>query len=191
MTIIKSILFFPSLLFGVIQLNAQTHQSTFSIKDFRGCWQLKDMVYESNGGRYGPKDVDKLVGAIVCFNKEPIDILGDTIFQAQFSLEKESTKNYIVRNFEVFQHIEKWFKITADSLYVIKLISGTNITPDSTGRIRQSEAYNFEFAYDGNYLYLPLNGGFFRFTKCALKNPDDNHKKSSKSIKAFQEIQEA
>jgi hypothetical protein len=153
------------MLLVMFKSNAQPARAVFTLKDFKICWQLKDMVYQSNGGSYDSLAVKKIVGNIFCFNSEMSNILGDTIIHAKYSLKKESTTKYIVRNFQVFENIYKWFKIKEDSLYVIKLASGISLTKDSKVKIKRIKAYPYEFAYDGEFLYLPSNGGFFRFTR--------------------------
>lgn len=145
------------------QLNAQSVKLRFSLKDFKSCWQLKDMVYEENGGSYGDDDVQKLKGKVICFNKDTVNVLSDTITNAKYSIAKESTETFTVRQFQVFKNIPKWFKITADTLYIIKLHGKYN-TEDSLGNPNQSNT-DYEFAYDGKYLYFPYNGALFRLTK--------------------------
>lgn len=154
-----------TLIFVMLKSNAQQARTIFTLKDFKTCWQLQDMVYQSNGGSYDSVVIKKIVGSILCFNTEMSNILGDTIIQAKYSLKKESTTRYIVRNFQVFENIYKWFKIKEDSLSVIKLVSGISLTKDPNVKIKRIKAYPYEFAYDGFFLYLPSNGAFFRFTK--------------------------
>lgn len=153
------------LLLGSCQLLAQTPKEySFDLQQFKSCW-LKDMVYESNGGRYTLEDVESMKGKVICFDKKSTDLLGDTVINARYSIKKESTETFTVRNFQVFKDIPKWFKINKDSLFVVRLTSGKSITQSPTARIKTIKAYPYEFAYDGNYLYMPLNGSLFRFEK--------------------------
>jgi len=167
---------------SVCQTNAQSTKSRFKINDFKCCWQLEKIVYES-GGMYGSADEARLKGTVICFNKDTINILGDTITEARYTIKKESTEAFTVRNFQVFQDIPKWFGITVDSVYNIKL-SGKYNTKDALGNPSQSKT-DYELAFDGAYLYLnDGNGSLFKLTKYH-KNATKRYVGSGSTIKQF------
>ncbi|WP_162903454.1 hypothetical protein [Taibaiella koreensis] len=168
----KAILISTILLFKGLQLfSQQSDNDSFNLKQFKACWKLKDMVYVANGGRYGQEEAEKLfVGKIVCFNSNPLHILDDTIVNPRFRIVKEKTQQFTVRNFQVYKDISKWFKISKDSIYVVYMTSGISITNNPTAKIKRTKAYAYEFAYDGDYLFFPLNGSLFRLSKLEISD---------------------
>ncbi|WP_293299878.1 hypothetical protein [Pedobacter sp. UBA4863] len=160
----KIILMVLSVLVGTIQLIAMPDKdSIYTLKQFlTSCWQYKDMVYASRVGRYTQEDAKQFEGRTLCFNSNILDVLGDTIVNSEYSIKEEPTEKFTVRNFQVYKDLGKWFKIHCPSLYVINLKNGRSVSGQTGNGIK---AYPYEFAYDGTFLYIPIDGSLFRFEK--------------------------